>query len=260
MTSLRWRYAWRQLWLNKTRSVLVILSIAVGVFAFAMIWGAASTLRRELPANYEAIRPAERHPAYRASFRTTWWMRLTACRRWPWPKAGRRRLFAIWTMQGEWHDMELFSLADFEDNRVDMVRPVRGAWPPPEREILIERNSLTLTGAEDGGSITLETSEGDRRTLRIAGLAHDMNQAPGADHGCALRVCFAGYAGVARPASRLQRTAPARAGEPLRYPAHQPGGAGSERTSSSAMGRWSIGRRCRSRARILPSSSCRRSC
>ncbi len=26
---------------------------------------------------------------------------------------------------GEWHDMELFSLADFEDNRVDMVQPVQ---------------------------------------------------------------------------------------------------------------------------------------
>ena len=177
MTRLRWSYAWRQLWLNKTRSLLVILSIAVGVFAFAIIWGAASTLRRELPANYEAIHPAS------AILHTSLFQdsMVEAIDRMPEVAVAEGRQKSVvryLDAQGEWHDMELFSLADFENNRVDIVQPYSGAWPPPEREILIERNSLFLTGAEIGGPIVIETSNGDQRTLRVAGLAHDMNQAP----------------------------------------------------------------------------------
>ena len=177
MTSLRWRYAWRQLWLNKTRSLLVILSIAVGVFAFAIIWGAASMLRRELPANYEAIRPASAilHTAF---FHDAMVEAIDRMPEVAVAEGRQKTLVRYLDAEGEWHDMEVFSLADFEDNRVDMVLPYQGAWPPPEREILIERNSLSLTGAEAGGPITIEASEGDQRTLRIAGLAHDMNQAP----------------------------------------------------------------------------------
>lgn len=177
MTSLRWRYAWRQLWLNKIRSMLVILSIAVGVFAFAMIWGAASTLRRELPANYEAIHPASA-VLHTSNFGDAM---VDAVDRMPEVAVaeGRQKTLVRYVDgDGEWHDMELFSLDDYEDNRVNMVQPARGAWPPPEREILIERNSIALTGIRYGGTITLETSEGEQRTLAIAGLAHDMNQAP----------------------------------------------------------------------------------
>lgn len=177
MTSLRWRYAWRQLWLNKTRSILVVLSIAVGVFAFATIWGAASSLRQELPANYRAIHPAS------AVLHTTLFhdAMVDAIEGMPdvaVAEGRQKALVRYLDADGEWHDMELFSLGDFEESRVNMVRSVQGAWPPPEREILIERNSVQVMDVGDGGSITLETSQGEQRTLHIAGLAHDMNQAP----------------------------------------------------------------------------------
>ena len=58
LLSLRWRYALRDLWRNKSRTLLVILSIAVGIFAFGLIAGTAGTLSTELPANYQAIQPA----------------------------------------------------------------------------------------------------------------------------------------------------------------------------------------------------------
>ena len=126
MTSLRWRYAWRQLWLNKTRSLLVILSIAVGVFAFAIIWGAAITLRREVPANFEAIHPAS------AILHTTFFddAMVEAIDHMPEVAVAEGRQKALVRYrdaEGEWHDMELFSLADFENNKVNIVRPYRGA-------------------------------------------------------------------------------------------------------------------------------------
>jgi putative ABC transport system permease protein len=79
---------------------------------------------------------------------------------------------------GEWHDLQLFALEDYNNNHVNMVHPWQGAWPPPDNQVLIERNSLGLTGAEVGESLLVENSLGDQRTLPIAGLVHDMNQPP----------------------------------------------------------------------------------
>ena len=39
MLSPRWRKVLRDLWINKTRTLLVVLSIAVGVFDVGMIAG-----------------------------------------------------------------------------------------------------------------------------------------------------------------------------------------------------------------------------
>ncbi len=177
MTSLRWRYAWRQLWLNKTRTLLVILSIAIGVFAFALIYGGASTLRRELPIHYEAINPASAilHSSLFDDDMVDSVDRMSEIA----VAEGRLKVTVRYQdPDGEWHDMELYSLDDYAHNTVDMVLPFVGDWPPPEREILIERNSLEQTGAELYGDLTIETSNNDRRTLKIGGLTHDMNQPP----------------------------------------------------------------------------------
>ncbi|MCB0088039.1 MAG: hypothetical protein KDE54_09015, partial [Caldilineaceae bacterium] len=54
----RWRKIWRELWLYRARTLLVILSIAVGVFAVGMIAGAWEILQREMSAAYAAVHPA----------------------------------------------------------------------------------------------------------------------------------------------------------------------------------------------------------
>src|SRR5438128_6195331 len=53
----RWRKVLRDLWSNKTRTLLVVLSIAVGVFAFGMIGGARVILMRDLTDTWMAVDP-----------------------------------------------------------------------------------------------------------------------------------------------------------------------------------------------------------
>ena len=55
---LRWRKVWRDLWANKTRTILVLLSIAVGVTAIGMVMGAQIIVDESLPAAYAAVNPA----------------------------------------------------------------------------------------------------------------------------------------------------------------------------------------------------------
>src|SRR5690606_911891 len=56
--SPRWRKVLRDLWSNKTRTLLVLLSIAVGVSAIGMVMGSQLIVDRYLPAAYAAVNPA----------------------------------------------------------------------------------------------------------------------------------------------------------------------------------------------------------
>jgi putative ABC transport system permease protein len=59
MLAPRWHKVLRDLWSNKTRTVLVVLSIAVGVFAIGMITGTSEMMFRELAKGYERINPVQ---------------------------------------------------------------------------------------------------------------------------------------------------------------------------------------------------------
>ncbi|MDH4138824.1 MAG: ABC transporter permease, partial [Anaerolineae bacterium] len=78
----------------------------------------------------------------------------------------------------EWRTLNLDAIYDYDDMRVHKLAPESGAWPPPKRELLIERASLSLTKADVGDTVVVETPDGKQRQMRIAGLAHDMNKPP----------------------------------------------------------------------------------
>lgn len=177
MSALRWRYVWRGIWLYRSRTVLIVLSSAIGIFAFGLILGAATTLRTELSVRYQEVNPASAI-LHASGFDLP---TVESVRRMPEVAIAEGRTSVVIQYRnpaGEWHDIQFFALEDFTNNQVNMVRPWQGAWPPPDRQVLIERNSLALTGARVGDSLLVENSLGDQRTLPVAGLAHDMNQPP----------------------------------------------------------------------------------
>ena len=176
-SSLRWRKAWRDLWLHKLRSVLVILSIAVGIFAFGIILGARNTITTELAVQYMSVVPASAtlHTSAIGDAAVDSIQRLPEIA----IATGRRStVVRILNEAGEWHDMQLFALEDYDNSGVNIIHPYEGSWPPGEQEILVERNSLYLTGVELGDDLLLETSDGQQRSLLLSGLVHDMNQLP----------------------------------------------------------------------------------
>jgi putative ABC transport system permease protein len=177
VTALRWRYIWRSLWLYRARTLLIVLSVAVGIFAFGLILGTADTLRTELPLRYQDVTPAS------AVIHSTPFSleMINGIRRMPEVAMAEGRVSAAIRFRkasGEWQDLKLFALEDYLANHINIVRPYQGAWPPPYRQALIERNSLALLEAAVGGDLLVENSTGLRRTLTLAGLAHDMNQPP----------------------------------------------------------------------------------
>lgn len=177
MLSPRWIKVIRDIWSHKTRTVLVVLSIAAGVFAIGAINTTQIVLAHDLSAVYSTTNPPSAIIGA-APFDEDL---LDAIRTMPEVKdADARRGLTVRVNTGpdEWIDMNLYAVRDYDDIRVDKILPELGAWPPPEKEILVERQSLALLNAQVGGAITIEMPDGKRRELPIAGLTYHLLQPP----------------------------------------------------------------------------------
>jgi putative ABC transport system permease protein len=175
------RYAkvWRDLFANPTRTLLVVLSIAVGVFAFGTILSALTIIFDQLRSSYLTINPTS------AVITTTAFDDdlVDAVLHVPGVATaqGQRVVNArLQTGPAQWVDLQLFVLPDDGNMAINIVSPEAGAWPPPDRAVLIERASLTKTKAAIGQKVRIELPGQDGRDLQIAGLAYDLSLPPAA--------------------------------------------------------------------------------
>lgn len=195
MISPRWRKVLRDLWANKTRTVLVVLSIAVGVFAVGTVAHMQVIVSDDLDRSYAAVSPADATLYTADPFDDDL---LETIRRMPEvaEAEGRHRLVARFKTGPDqaWHPLLLYALADYDDIRINKVRPEiifepdpvhwpSGAWPPAERELVIERTSLLsaqlgLTRSKLGDNLIVKTPDGKERQLPVSGLAYDFAQPP----------------------------------------------------------------------------------
>ena len=58
MLAPRWRKILRDLWNNKSRTLLVVFSIAIGVAALGMVANTYTIITNQLPASYQEANPA----------------------------------------------------------------------------------------------------------------------------------------------------------------------------------------------------------
>jgi len=177
MLGIRWRKILRDIWGNKTRSVLVILSIAIGVFAVGTILSSQAVMMRELRGNYRSINPSGAWiscDAFDAEF-------ASIIERMPQVGEAEGRAQAnvrVQTGPNQWRSMQLYAPADYDAIRVDVIHPLSGDWPPKKREMLIERSAMGLLKVDIGDTVVIETPDGRLHELRIGGVVHDLNQFP----------------------------------------------------------------------------------
>ncbi len=195
MLSPRWRKVLADLGSHKVRTLLVTLSIFIGIFTIGMVVGAQAILDRELRTGYLNIDPAHAiittggvtgynedfslnsAPANQEGFSEEL---IDAVRRMPEvADAEGRHVFDARVRVGDaWKSIQFTAIDDFADVRVDKIRSVAGAWPPEEHEVLIERSGMGVLGVEIGDTILIELPDGKQREMRVAGVVHDLTQWP----------------------------------------------------------------------------------
>jgi putative ABC transport system permease protein len=182
MISPRWRKVLRDLWSNKTRTILVLLSIAVGVTAIGMVLGAQMIVDQNLPAAYAAVNPASGTLFTLETFDDSMIESIESMEEVGQAEGRRFVNVRFLNKDGEWRNLQLNAIPDYDDITINKIKPEAGAYPPPEHELLIERASLAaslgLGGVEIGDTLIVEPPDGKQREMRVAGTVHDMSQLP----------------------------------------------------------------------------------
>ena len=185
MIAPRWRKVARDLTSHRVRTALVVLSIAVGVFAIAVVMGGRSILLREFDVDFAASVPPS------AQFDTTGFgdavVKRVANREDVRAAEGRRRVTVRYTDKGApkdvstagWETLRLWAVPEFGRGGVQkLVREEYASWPPRPGGVILERSALQVERFSVGETITVEAPSGARVEMRIEGFAHDINQVP----------------------------------------------------------------------------------
>ena len=178
----RWHKVIRDLWANKTRTILVLLSIAVGVTAIGMVMGSQTVVDESLPEQYQAVDPASGNIFTLTTFDDDM---VEAIEAMPAVAQAEGRRFVnvrFLTKEGEWRSLQLTAVPDFENIAINKIKPETGDFPPPEETLLLERASfspaLGLAGFAIGDTIIVEPPDGKQREMVISGSVHDISQLP----------------------------------------------------------------------------------
>jgi putative ABC transport system permease protein len=163
-------------WQERTRTVFVVLAIAIGISAFSAVLASYAILTRELDNGYIETNPAS------ATLRTDKLddetVAIIAASKGVSDAEARRTVTGrIKVGPIEWRNLTLFVVKDFGNIRISTLKPQQGAWPPSTGEILIERDAVQVARARIGDSVIVKTARGNERTLRFSGSVKDVGQA-----------------------------------------------------------------------------------
>lgn len=175
--SIRFLKVWRDLWVNKTRTFLIVLVIAVGVFALGMVFSTRFMLSQDLNQAYLATNPSSAI-LFTDEFDKDLLDTVARMDNILEAEGRRHEVVRIEVGQNVWQDLRLEALQDYDNVRLNRIRPESGAGPPPKQTLLIERAALPGTKAQVGDTVQIKTTEGKQRGLKIVGLVHDMNKFP----------------------------------------------------------------------------------
>ncbi len=176
----RWVKVYRDLWNNRSRTILIILSIAAGVFAIGVTGISQQALTESLSQQYADLRPADvilqTEPNLDDDFvESIRHMRGVA------DAEGRRFLMLRISLDGEgevWRDLSLYAMQDYNDQRLFRIWEQDGTWPPQKGDVLLERASLTYLGLTPGQQILVKTPDGRKFHLTVTGRVHDLYRIP----------------------------------------------------------------------------------
>lgn len=178
MLAPRWHKVIRDLWSYKLRTILVVMAIAVGVFAFGLLGTTQKILTRESRRNYLESNPASItmriSPFDDDLVCAVEGMREVA-------QAEGRTIYPV-TMQvdqDEWIALELFAVHDYSDVDISRIFHESGALSPVRREVLLERSLfVAMPDYIPGDVIHIELPDGQERDLYVAGIVHDVEKLP----------------------------------------------------------------------------------
>ncbi len=169
----RWRKVFLDLFENPTRTLLVVFSIAVGVFSIGVIAGAYVIIENDMSASYAANKPANielRMEDFDRDFLSTVENAPGVA------DVEGRRVFNIRARHADsqnWTTLDIVAIDDFDENKLNLLTPMEGLSKPARREIVIEREVLKEINVRVGEELVFQLPDGSEKTLKVVGIVQD---------------------------------------------------------------------------------------
>ncbi|HSL30499.1 MAG TPA: ABC transporter permease [Anaerolineales bacterium] len=169
----RWRKIFHDLLDNKARTLLVVLSIAVGVFSIGVIAGAYEIISNDMSASYAANEPANielRMTNFDGEVLDSIQNQRGV------QEAEGRRVFNIRVRvpgTEKWTTLDMIAFEEFEQNSINLLRLVQGVAVPERRQVLLEQDALEHLETGIGGILEFQLPDGSTRALPVVGIVQD---------------------------------------------------------------------------------------
>ena len=176
----RWRKVFTDLTGNLVRSLLVVVSIAVGLVAVGMIVILFHTIGDDMREGYAAVHPAN------VQIRTNavdddYILHLNHVRGVEYAEGMRIMDLRIRGSSGQYKAIKIKARDFSEETNLNLVLLQTGKWPPAEKEIVLAANRLSEVSYQLGDLVDIKLANGDLRSLRLVGIVLD--QTIGSDGG-----------------------------------------------------------------------------
>ena len=171
---MSWTKVWRDLTTKKLRTLLVVLSIAVGVMAISTVFGARAALLPNMQAAYLATNPSDiviqlgddieadvlaqlaQHPDI-----------VTA--------EGSAFYNARWQVDGKWQRIRVVVGDNILNRQLDKIELLEGA-ATSQADLMLEHLTTDVAEVAVGDQIKFQTATGEN-TLNLSGFVYDLDRA-----------------------------------------------------------------------------------
>ena len=191
----------RDLWLDRKRTLVVVASLMTGVFTIGTVIQLRMFMAHDMAASFVEANPASAIIFTAADFDQNL---VDSIRMMPEvaDAEGRRSILTRFKRapEDDWHPIELFVVADYDNLRVNKLQPELvyevdpvgwpnpDTWPPPRKTMLLERTALLpallgLTQVRQDDTLIIDTPSHLSRAMRVSGLIRDFSRLPPSNAG-----------------------------------------------------------------------------
>ena len=168
----RWRKVLSDLVGNRVRSLLVVASIAVGLFAVGLITSMNEIITADMETGYRAVNPA--NIVISASPFTQEAVdhvgNLEGVRQ---AEGARALTLRVRNADGEWEPIDIKAIPHIKEMQVDRLSLEQGEWPPQNHQLVVDRYKLANLPVGVGGTLEIELPSGKVREMKLVGVIND---------------------------------------------------------------------------------------
>ena len=168
----RWSKVFSDLWDSKLRTLLVVASITVGVFAIGMIATAYAILAEDINLSYAAVNP------FNVDITTDpfdeEFVRIFEDFPGVEDVEGRQMIGIRTSLDGiNWQTQNLTAVEDFETVKINQLVTLDGTQYPNQGELVVSKDFMTDTGYQVGDQIYVKFPNGETRLMPLVGHVAD---------------------------------------------------------------------------------------